>query len=96
MKVPKRIAQVLINSLKGGVVPRIGLPYITVGRKEEIDALLKDVDMIEEGIIDPTKVTRSAVLNASSIAALFVTTEAAVSEIKEDKPAAPAMPEGMY
>ena len=49
MKVPKRIAQVLINSLKGGVVPRIGLPYITVGRKEEIDALLKDVDMIEEG-----------------------------------------------
>ncbi|MBQ9456948.1 MAG: chaperonin GroEL [Bacilli bacterium] len=53
------------------------------------------VDMFEEGIVDPTKVTRSAVLNASSIAALFVTTEAAVSEIKEDKPAAPAMPE-MY
>lgn len=49
MKVPKRIAQTLINSLKGGVVPRVGLPYITVGREAEIDALLKDVDMISEG-----------------------------------------------
>jgi chaperonin GroEL len=48
------------------------------------------VDMIKEGIVDPTKVTRSAILNASSISALFVTTEAAVTEIKEDKPAAPA------
>ena len=54
------------------------------------------VDMFASGVVDPTKVTRSAVLNASSIAALFVTTEAAVSEIKEEKPAAPAMPEGMY
>ena len=35
-KVPKRIAQTVIGSLKGGVVPRIGLPYITVGRKSEI------------------------------------------------------------
>ena len=49
MKIPKRIAQTLINSLKGGVVPRVGLPYITVGRKEEIDALLHDVDMIADG-----------------------------------------------
>ena len=49
MKIPKRIAQILINSLKGGVVPRVGLPYVTVGRKAEIDALLKDVEMIEEG-----------------------------------------------
>ena len=36
MNIPKRIASALINSLKGGVVPRVGLPYITVGRKEEI------------------------------------------------------------
>lgn len=49
MKIPKRIAQTLINSLKGGVVPRVGLPYITVGRKEEIDALLRDVDIIADG-----------------------------------------------
>lgn len=48
-KVPKRIAQTLINSLKGGVVPRIGLPYITVGRKNEIQALLHDVVIISDG-----------------------------------------------
>ena len=49
MKIPKRIAQTLMNSLKGGVVPRAGLPYITVGRKEEIDALLHDVEIIADG-----------------------------------------------
>ena len=48
-KVPKRISQTVLNSLKGGVVPRIGLPYIAVGRKNEIEALLHDVDIIEEG-----------------------------------------------
>lgn len=48
-RVPKRIAQTVLNSLKGGVVPRIGLPYITVGRKAEIEALLHDVDIIQEG-----------------------------------------------
>jgi len=48
-RVPKRIAQTVLNSLKGGVVPRIGLPYIAVGRKNEIDALLHDVDIISEG-----------------------------------------------
>ncbi|MCI6850915.1 MAG: ATP-binding protein [Oscillospiraceae bacterium] len=49
MKIPKRIAQTLMNSLKGGVVPRVGLPYITVGRKDEIDALLHDVELIADG-----------------------------------------------
>ena len=49
MKIPRRIAQTLINSLKGGVVPRVGLPYITVGRKAEIDALLHDVEIIANG-----------------------------------------------
>lgn len=48
-KIPKRIAQTIINSLKGGVVPRIGLPYIAVGRKNEIEALLRDVEIISEG-----------------------------------------------
>ena len=48
-KVPRRIAQTVLNSLKGGVVPRIGLPYITVGRKNEIEALLHDVEIISEG-----------------------------------------------
>lgn len=49
MKIPKRIASAVINSLKGGVVPRVGLPYIAVGREKEIDALLRDAEIIEEG-----------------------------------------------
>ncbi len=49
MKIPKRIASTVINALKGGVVPRIGLPYITVGREQEIAALLHDVDIIADG-----------------------------------------------
>lgn len=49
MKIPKRIATAIINSLKGGVVPRIGLPYIAVGREKEINALLHDVEIIAEG-----------------------------------------------
>ena len=48
-KIPKRVAQAVISSLKGGVVPRIGLPYITVGRSSEIEALLRDVEVIGEG-----------------------------------------------
>ena len=48
-KVPRRIASVIINSLKGGVVPRVGLPYITVGREAEIGALLHDLDLVADG-----------------------------------------------
>ena len=48
-RVPKRVAAVILNSLKGGVVPRIGLPYITVGRETEIRALLTDLELIREG-----------------------------------------------
>ncbi|MBR6217264.1 MAG: ATP-binding protein [Eubacterium sp.] len=48
-KAPKRIAQAVINSLKGGVVPRVGLPYIAVGRDKEIKALLHDEEIISEG-----------------------------------------------
>ena len=48
-RIPLRIANTLLNSLKGGVVPRTGLGYITVGRKDEIDALLNDIEMISEG-----------------------------------------------
>ncbi|MCD7893280.1 MAG: chaperonin GroEL [Erysipelotrichaceae bacterium] len=56
------------------------------------------VSMFDKGIIDPTKVTRSALLNAASISALFITTEAGVAQIKEDTPAAAATPDmgGMY
>jgi hypothetical protein len=48
-KVPRRVAAVIINSLKGGVVPRIGLPYITVGREREVAALLHDLDLVADG-----------------------------------------------
>ena len=56
-------------------------------------------DMIAAGIVDPTKVTRSALQNAASVASIFLTTESAMVDIKEDGPAMPPMPggmEGMY
>ena len=48
-KIPLRVANTLLNALKGGVVPRTGLGYITVGRKDEIDALLHDIETISIG-----------------------------------------------
>lgn len=48
-QVPLRIANILINALKGGVVPRVGLEYITVGRAQEIAAILHDIEMISDG-----------------------------------------------
>ncbi len=55
------------------------------------------VDMIPAGIVDPTKVTRSALQNAASVASMVLTTESLVADIKEETPAAPAMPAGgMY
>lgn len=48
------------------------------------------VDMMEDGVLDPVKVTRSALQNATSVASTFLTTEAAVANIKEPAPAAPA------
>ncbi|MCQ2566816.1 MAG: chaperonin GroEL [Mogibacterium sp.] len=50
------------------------------------------VDMIKAGIVDPVKVTRSALQNAASVAAMLLTTEAGITQIKE--PEAPAMPQG--
>ena len=47
-KIPKRISTAILNSLTAGVVPRVGLEHITVGRKKEIDALLYDIKNIEE------------------------------------------------
>jgi chaperonin GroEL len=73
------------------VVNRVKEEKRTVGYEE------KYVDMFEAGIIDPTKVTRSALQNASSIAALMLTTEAVVSEIPEEEKSAPQAPgHGMY
>jgi chaperonin GroEL len=54
----------------------------------------KYVDMIKAGIIDPTKVVRSALQNAASIAGLMLTTEALISEVPEDEKKMPGMPDG--
>ena len=56
----------------------------------------KYVNMIEDGILDPAKVTRSALQNATSVASSFLTTEAAVANIKEPMPPMPAGQGGMY
>ena len=62
---------------------------------EGYDALNeKYVDMVKQGIIDPTKVVRTALQNAASIATLLLTTECVISEIPEEKEKAPAMPGG--
>ena len=50
--------------------------------------------MLERGIVDPTKVTRSALQNAASVASMVLTTESMITEIPQDKPAMPAMPPG--
>ena len=47
--VSRAVAATVLNSLKSGVVPRTGLEYITVGRRSEIQALLQDVSIIEQG-----------------------------------------------
>ena len=52
-------------------------------------------DMIEAGIVDPTKVTRSALENAASVASMVLTTESLVADIKSEEPAMPAAPGGM-
>ena len=51
-------------------------------------------DLVEQGVLDPTKVTRTALQNAASVASLLLTTEAAVCELPEDKPAQGGMPGG--
>ena len=63
---------------------------------EGFDALAdKYVDMVEAGILDPVKVTRSALQNATSVASTYLTTEAVVADIKEPAPAMPAGGAGM-
>ena len=58
----------------------------------------KYCDMVECGIVDPAKVTRSALQNAASIASTVLTTESVIFDKKEEKPQAPAAPDmgGMY
>jgi chaperonin GroEL len=86
------LRQIAINAGQEGAVivntvrsKKVGVGY---------DALKETyVDMVKAGIIDPAKVTRSALQNATSIASTLLTTESVVAEIKQDTPM-PAMPQG--
>lgn len=49
LKIPKRLSTAIVNSLTAGVVPRVGLEYIAVGRKPEVESILRDMDNIAEG-----------------------------------------------
>ena len=51
-------------------------------------------DLVEQGVIDPTKVTRTALTNAASVAGLLLTTECSINEVPEDKPTGGGMPPG--
>jgi chaperonin GroEL len=63
---------------------------------EGFDAATEEyVDMVKAGIIDPTKVTRTALQNAASVASLMLTTEAMISDLPEEKSEMPGMPGGM-
>ena len=77
-------AAVVINKVRESA-PGIGFDAL----KEEY------VDIVEAGILDPVKVTRSALQNATSVAATLLTTESVVANIKEDTPAMPAGGAGM-
>jgi chaperonin GroEL len=87
------LKQIAVNAgLEGGVVAE---KVANLKAGEGLDASSGEyVDMVKAGIIDPAKVTRSALQNAASIAALFLTTEAVVADKPEKTPAAPAMPDG--
>jgi chaperonin GroEL len=92
------IRQIVENAgLEGSVIVEKVKAETVATRGYDADTLAF-VDMLQAGIIDPTKVERVALQNAASIASLLLTTEALITEIPEEKPAAaPAMPHGdMY
>ncbi len=77
----------VVEKVKGDNVPTRGFDAET----------MQHVDMLQAGIIDPTKVERVALQNAASIASLLLTTEALITDIPEEEKKAPPMPHGdMY
>ncbi len=89
------IRQIALNA---GIDGSVVVDHIKNAKKPGYgyDALKGEyVDMVERGIIDPTKVTRSALQNAASVAAMILTTESLVADIPEPEPAAPAGGAGM-
>ena len=102
-------ARIILKALEAPlfhIVPNAGLEgSVIVNKVKEssvghgFDAYKEEyVDMIEAGILDPVKVTRSALQNATSVASTLLTTETVVANIKEPAPAGPAAPDmgGMY
>jgi chaperonin GroEL len=91
------LKQIAVNAgLEGGViVEKVRSLVEKKGGANGLNAATGEyVDMVKEGIIDPAKVTRSALQNAASIAALFLTTEVVIADKPEKAPAMPAMPGG--
>jgi chaperonin GroEL len=77
---------VIVEKVKGETAPNRGYDAES----------MEYVDMIQAGIIDPTKVERVALQNAASVAALLLTTEALITDLPEEKAAAPPMPHGDF
>jgi len=88
------VRQLALNAgLEGSVlVEKLKTEKVNIGYDINAD---KYADMFESGVIDPAKVTRTALQNAASIASLLLTTECLVTDIPEKEPSAPAMPGGM-
>jgi chaperonin GroEL len=90
------IRQIVQNAgLEGSVI--VAKVKAEKGANRGFDAeTLEFVDMMQAGIIDPTKVERVALQNAASVASLILTTQVLVTDLPEDRPAAPPMPHGDY
>ena len=90
------IRQIVQNAgLEGSVI--VAKVKAEKGAARGFDAeTLEFVDMMQAGIIDPTKVERVALQNAASVASLILTTQVLVTDLPEDRPAAPPMPHGDY
>ena len=100
-------AEIVAKALEAplrAIVENAGLEgAVIINKVRELDDTMgfdavseKYVNMMEEGIIDPVKVTKSALLNAISVSSTLLTTEAAVADIKEETPAMPAQPDMGY
>ena len=100
-------AEIVAKALEAplrAIVENAGLEgAVVINKVKELDNTMgfnavseEYVNMMEEGIIDPVKVTKSALLNAISVSSTLLTTEAAVADIKEASPAMPAQPDMGY
>ena len=90
------IRQIVENAgLEGSVIVEKVKSETVANRGFDAESM-EYVDMLQAGIIDPTKVERVALENAASVASLLLTTEALITDLPEDKPAAPPMPHGDF